>query len=139
MLKDGERPLVGTDDNMLGVRTAPHDGADIAVDGNGLVYPNTGGMSVSKDWRRLPALLIPGRLRAICPHARGSESYSIFRYGDGLYETGPLANDLSLSWGVKYHGTIEPAKATLLSTYQAALAVTCEQWSIAEAEPIEAS
>ncbi|HEX4129581.1 MAG TPA: hypothetical protein VHZ24_06030 [Pirellulales bacterium] len=131
MLNEASRPLVGEKDNMLGARIPPYEPQDIVPDADRLVHPNTGGMSVVKNWRKLPALLIPIRLQPEHPPARGSDSMAIFRYLDREIDSGILATDIYLRWGRKAHGTIEPCTTMPIAQYQ--MASTQPQWSISEA------
>jgi hypothetical protein len=131
MRHERNRPLIGRDDNMLGVRVPPHPRADVELDGS-QVRLNGKGMSVCKDWRRLPALLIPKRLRTLHPPAAGSDDLSIFRYTDREFDDGAIGSGLSLEWGKKSHGTIVQAAPQSIEEFQNALAGTQQEWVPAE-------
>jgi hypothetical protein len=132
MLADGDQPKVGNESKMLGVRIAPHPQADIAVDPNGDVHPNTGGMSVAPDWRQLPYFLIPRRLKALIPDARGSNHLVCWTLGQGLFEAGLLTNELALRLDPdkpEAHGFVEPSQSVNIHAYQAAIAQTQSNWT----------
>jgi hypothetical protein len=74
MLIDGDKPKVGCSATALGVRVAPAKDADLPVGPDGLVLPNTGGMSVAPAWRSLPIFRISKRLRDKIEGASGSRS-----------------------------------------------------------------
>ncbi len=44
MFKDGDKPLVGSDNHNLGVRVKPHPYPDVDVEPDGTVSPADGGM-----------------------------------------------------------------------------------------------
>jgi len=134
MISVGGMPKIGAEDNMLGVRIPPHAPADIVPDNGDLVHPNTGGLSVVKNWKKLPALLIPSRLQSQHPPARGSDSYAVFRFSDQEFETGIIAPGLYLRWGRKAHGLIEPESDMPVQSFQEALAATQTTWSVSEVE-----
>lgn len=133
MFADGDGPLVGADANRLGVRVGGNR-PDISVEPDGTVYPGTGGLSVSPNMQRLPPHLIPKRLRPIFPGARGSNSKPTlipWHMGEGEFAAGPVSDELELRPDPRYpdaHGLIEPARATSLPAYQAALAATRPLW-----------
>jgi hypothetical protein len=128
MFAEGGKPKVGSESKMLGVRITPNPHADIPVDGNGNVHPETGGMSVAPAWRKLPWHLIPRRLdRRGCGH----DDLVCWRFGDGDFEIGNLNDDLVLRPDpnqLDKHGVVEPARLMAIAEYQGALAATCDQW-----------
>ena len=63
------KPLAGTSGKTLGVRLPPDPSADIPVQKDGTVLPQTGGMSVAPVRRDLPYFLIPRRLQKVFPLA----------------------------------------------------------------------
>ncbi len=136
MTRDGDKPKVGASARCLGVRVAdekqPNKKADVTVDDNGMVRPNTGGMSVAPSWRELPLSRIPSRLRDKKPHARGSNRDACWRMGEGTFEAGPVGEKLILRPDSYKHGLIEPSEAMLLDDFQVALAATQDHWSIDE-------
>jgi hypothetical protein len=92
MQVDGVGPMVGhTANDTLGVR----EGVDITPS-NGMVYPNTGGMSVAPSKADLPIHLIPKRLRTQgYPGARRSNNRPqtfAWRMGQGDFEETDLCN-----------------------------------------------
>lgn len=127
MTRDGDKPMVGDTANKLGVRPDK----DLPVSG-GFVLPNTGGLSVSPAWRRLPFMLIPRRLRHIVPNARGSNSAACWRMGEGPFAPGRAADGLVLRVEHQNHGLIEPTNKMTLAEYQQALAATADLWVIDE-------
>jgi hypothetical protein len=135
MLADGGKPKVGSESKMLGVRIAPTPRPDIPVDQAGNVHPDTGGMSVVPDWRELPYFLVPMRLKAVRPDARGSNQLTCWSLGEGLFEVGSLADKLVLrpdSNDPTAHGFVEPSDVMSIENYQEALAETQDQWVIDE-------
>jgi hypothetical protein len=130
MLRDGNRPKIGPDKRMLGVKVAGDQYDDITPDSTGNVYPATGGMSVSPAWRELPPHRIPKRLRVICPKAAGNNSTECWRLGSGPFESGTVADRLDLRVDSQTHGLVEPATIMSLDAYQDALGDTADHWSI---------
>ena len=136
MLADGGKPKVGSESKMLGVRIAPTPQADIPVDEQGVVYPQTGGMSVAPEWRKLPYFLVPKRLRALRPDARGSNQLACWTLGQGAFKQGDLSDNLVLRPdpnGLARHGLVEPKVEMSIETFQEALAKTRDRWVIDEA------
>lgn len=130
MLRDGDRPEIGPDKKMLGVKVAGDQYDDITPDATGRVHPGTGGMSVSPAWRDLPPHRIPKRLRAICPKAAGNNGMECWRLGSGPFESGSITDRLHLRVDSQTHGLVEPATMMSLDEYQDALAETVDDWSI---------
>src|SRR5262249_55618204 len=100
MLRDGDKPLVGTETNMLGARVPPHPRADIAVNPDGTVSPGTGkGMSVAPSLEALAKkpFLVSRRLRHRFPAARGVDDLVTWKMGEGGFAAGPVAAGLALS------------------------------------------
>ncbi len=93
MLEDGGTPKVGSGGKLLGVRLST-DPPDIRVDPNGDVHPNTGGMSVAPEWRKLPSFLIPRRLKPLLPDACGSNKLVCWTMGEGRFEEGDVNSEL---------------------------------------------
>ncbi|MCI0681285.1 MAG: hypothetical protein L0Y71_04205 [Gemmataceae bacterium] len=131
MLADGGKPKVGAQSKMLGVRVQPHANADIVVDDQGNVHPNTGGMSVAPGWRQLPSFLIPKRLRHLAPDACGRNQLVCWQMGEGAFVAARLADDLQLQPDADkpmVHGVIEPAQSMSIAQYQSSLAATRDHW-----------
>ncbi len=135
MLPDGDKPMVGPGARMLGVRVP----VDIVGDGNGLVYPNTGGMSVAPTLADLPPHRIPRRLRGLpgLAGATGSNTLHIGRLGDGPFAPSAVASGLlvRIDPGDARHGLVEPDAIMLLSECSRALAATRPRWEIDEDVP----
>jgi hypothetical protein len=128
MLAEGGKPKIGSESKMLGVRIAPNPHADIPVDENGNVHPETGGMSVAPEWRSLPWHLIPRRLHR---RGRGGNNLICWRLGAGVFEEAPLNADLALRpdpAAPAEHGFVEPTHVMAIAEYQAALAGTRDDW-----------
>jgi hypothetical protein len=121
-------PTVGQSAAQLGVRVP----TDIAPDEQDRVSPGTGGMSVSPGLRALPAFLIPKRLRALVPKARGRDDGYVWRMGTGPFTRGSVGEGLQLEPDSPTHGTVQPAEVMPLSAYEDALAATRDEWVIDE-------
>lgn len=137
MLADGDKPLVGSENNNLGVRVRPHPRADIPVNPDGSVSPSTGGLSVNPSLEALTKRphLVPRRLKNRFPGARGVEQLIIWRMGEGVFQAGAVADSLMLRPDKKAapeHGVVEPERRMLLEEFQNALAATREQWERGE-------
>jgi hypothetical protein len=131
MISENGKPKVGTESKMLGVRIAPNPNADIPVDGNGHVQPQTGGMSVRSNWRKLPYFLIPKRLRPLVPKACGSNNLVCWSIGTGPFLSGDLTNNLLFRPDpddATVHGFVEPKDEMSIEELQDALAQTRDQW-----------
>jgi hypothetical protein len=134
MQKEGEWPKIARSASTLGVRIATNSSIkpDIPVDDLGCVSPTTGGMSVAPSWRLLPAHRIPARLRRLCPEATGSNQVYCWTMGQGEFTDGPLASGLHVRRTSESHGLVEPSHVVPLSTYEADLAATREEWIVDE-------
>lgn len=132
MTVDGGKPLVASTGRGLGVRLGNSPNDDIAVDVDGNVHPRSGGMSVVPTWRDLKVHRIPKRLKHIVPEARGNNSDACWRFGDGGFDDGVLAPNLSLRRENETHGFVEPARVLVANEYVASLAATRDQWIIDE-------
>lgn len=131
MLDDGGKPKVGSGAKMLGVRVAPDPHADIDVDSQGNVHPQTGGMSVAPDWRKLPYFLVPKRLKAIRPDARGSNELVCWSMGAGPFVQGAVNSNLVLrpdQNSSPKHGLVEPAQIMSIAEFQDYLTQTVGEW-----------
>lgn len=132
MLRDGDKPAVGSTGKTLGVRIPPDEHADIPVDGSGIVAPNTGGMSVVPDWRKLMAYQIPKRLRHLAPKATGSDNLACWRFASVEFAEGAVADGLQLRIETPTHGLIEPSRAVPIERFAADLRGTRDRWVIDE-------
>lgn len=112
MMEDGGKHKVGDSVRTLGVRPD----VDIPVDANGMVYPKTGGMSVSPSPDDLPTHRKP-------PEFGGTGKDPV--WGINTDDLGP---DLIYVPDNPGHGTIQPAKPMSLKAYQNALANTNINW-----------
>ena len=106
-------PKIGDSARTLGVRR----GVDIPVDNNGIVYPNTGGMSVSPDVDGLPSHRKP-------PEYGGTGKDPVWKIN-----IGDLGDDLVYIPDSPTHGTIQPSRPMTFDEYQDALAKTMKKWS----------
>ncbi|MFC4856907.1 RHS repeat-associated core domain-containing protein [Actinophytocola glycyrrhizae] len=115
------RPLVQDSKRGLGAKI-DEPNPDIHVDKNGMVHPNTGGMSVS-----------PDSLQNLPSHRRPKT------HGGTSPDTGWCMNSCDLPPGLKYrpdpsnpkkHGFIEPARSMPLSEYQRLLRSTRHLWEV---------
>ena len=127
MTREGDRPKVGPTGRTLGVRVP----ADIPAT-DGLVRPETGGMSVVPAWRDLKTHRIPRRLRHLAPDARGPNEDACWVMGQGPFGPGPVADGLTLRPTSPDHGLVEPSESMLLDHYQTSLAATRDAWCIDE-------
>jgi hypothetical protein len=113
MIKDADgRPLVGRHARRLGVRPI----WDIPIDEEGVVAPETGGMSVNRSLSELP--------RHRRPRSQGGT-------GDDpawKLSVSDLPDSLVFRQDSTSHAVIEPAYAMELGDYEDALAVTRDSW-----------
>lgn len=128
-------PVVGDQSKELGVRVPPNPHADVEVDANtNLVVLNGSGMSVAANWRFLLPHLIPKRLIAIIPDAKGRNYLACYRIGDGPFAPGPLATGLELvqKAGETNLGNIVPRGVVTVAQFQADLTATRSRWVVDE-------
>jgi hypothetical protein len=124
MVKDGDRPMVGTQPRMLGA--APKD---IAADEAGNVHAGRAGISTSPSLRSLPSHLIPKRPRYLAPDATGNNANVIWRHGEGGFVDGSvIAPHLVLRVDRPRHGVIAADATMPWTEYQEALAATRSGW-----------
>ena len=128
MVADGEKPRVGCSAVTLGVRRPPDKNADLPVEADGTVHPNTGGMSVAPAWRQLPLHRICERLRDKVEGARGRLDAVCWRMGSGAFVAESVSAGLFLRPDSNEHGTVQPDRPMPLSEYEGNLAGTREQW-----------
>lgn len=128
-IEDG-KPARGDSSSRLGVRV-PHD---IPVDSGNVVYPGTGGVSVSPSISALPPHRVPKRFRGVVQGASGSDHDAIWSIGDGSFEQGLLTGDLELRPDPRTsrHGFIEPARKMPVDHYRSAIAATRDSWVAVE-------
>lgn len=129
MFADSNRPVVGNQSKMLGVR---ENGSDLPIDASGMVRPNTGGLSVVPEWRALPFFLIPQRLISKFPRARGNDALTCFRLAGLPFQDGPVTDRLYLRVDSVRHGTLQPALEIMIDEFQSQLAATRDTWVIDE-------
>jgi hypothetical protein len=134
MRRDDGKPTVDATGKGLGVRGIPVNGViDVDLDEDGNVILNAKGMSVAPAWRDLPYFLIPKRLKAIFPAARGSSELYCFTTGEGNFADGPIADGLDLKTDSPKHGVVVPRASVPLDQFQSDLAKTRASWVIDEA------
>ena len=113
-IADG-KPSCGDTANTLGVRET-----DIPVDAERIVYPRTGGLSVTPDDpARLP-------IHVRLPRHGGRGRLPVFEIAFDA-----LGNDLAYSpdpGRPRDHGFVEPSRAMRLTEYQTALHATRPMW-----------
>lgn len=136
----GDGPLIGhLINDTLGVREVM-----VGLDGkeqgdiksvDGMVYPETGGMSVSPSKTEVPDHLIPKRLRNQgYPGARrGGTKPETFpwRTGEGAFIAGPLCDKLQFRPDpddLDSHGFVEPDGQMTLQEYREAIEATRSSW-----------
>lgn len=110
-------PVVGRGFLELGVRIEGST-RDIQPGTDGSVEPETGGMSVSWEPRRLPKALRPKSLD-------GESAHPVF----GVSEAA-LPGTLVVRQTKRAHALVEPATHQTLQQYEAALASTRPSWSV---------
>jgi hypothetical protein len=130
MTRDGERPKIGQTARSLGARI-PGD----LPEQDGHVAPSTGGMSVSRSWRDIPAWRIPIRFVHLQPNAAGKHAdVSLWRLGNGPFVEGDVTDKLRLRPDSSKHALVEPSELMLSEDYQAALAATRDMWHCIDEE-----
>jgi len=135
MKKDGNNPVLGETASALGVRVP----RDIAPDASGVVSPANNGMSVTPSvaaLNRMPARMVPIRLKSIVPGAAGNDNLFAWSMGQGKWTANeePIAPGLQLRPDPTddQHGFVEPAVAMPLDEYRAAIDATQNSWQIDE-------
>ena len=126
MRRDADGQPTIADDAGLGVRA----GTDVRLDGNGNVRIENKGMSVFEAWRDLPFNRKPERLGG-----RGPDDTFCFRFGDGPFVSGLLADELNLlapSGKNPKHGVVRPENVVSLTTFRAHLEATRGNWAFDE-------
>ncbi|MDN7908563.1 RHS repeat-associated core domain-containing protein [Burkholderia diffusa] len=106
-------PVVEPTARGLGARP----GVDIPVDTNGMVHPDTGGISVA-----------PESARNLPPHRRPESLGGTGKDCACLLNTANLPKSLRYVQDSAKHGTIQPSTSMSLTDYQAALRSTREKW-----------
>ena len=112
MIEDGGKPKVGNTARTLGARP----NVDIPIDKNGMVYPETGGISVAPSPEDLPA------------HRRPSAFDGTGKEPVWKMSTSDLGSDLAYVQDKPNHGTIQPSKPMPFDDYQKALEGTQRNW-----------
>lgn len=126
-------PVVESSNQGLGVRSDLQAGiVDVDLDADGFVVLNGHGMSVVPEWRKLPAFLIPSRLRDRCHKARGDNQTACFTMGAGPFQDGVFADQLELRKDKPHHGCIVPSASVPLSQFESNIIGTRSQWVIDE-------
>ncbi len=95
-------------------------------------------MSVAPDWKALPGIKIPMRLKSALPgdkKARGSNRLYCWQMGEGAFVRAPVSGGLQLAPdrandGVVDHGVVEPDSSMPVENFQRALAATREEWKL---------
>jgi hypothetical protein len=118
-------PLVGREFSMLGVRIAGGP-PDIRVLDDGTVKPESGGMSVFINPRKMPKSLRPRTLS----DKPGESPYPCFSI-----EESSLAQGLTFRKDKEFHGLIEPRTQCKLEDYEAEILTTRMKWKVAHAAP----
>jgi hypothetical protein len=126
-------PVVGTADNMLGVRVPPHPRADVHPDSSGNVGPVGEGLSVAPSLAAMPQVLVPRRLRDKRPGARGSDTLQVFSLGGEGFVRAPVGDSLELLPTSSNHGVVQPVGPVPVAHYQEHLAATQAFWRVDEA------
>lgn len=127
MRANGDLPELGRSAACLGVRPL-----DIPIEGNGFVFPGTGGLSVAPSWKLLAPWRIPKRLNSVVPKASGSNNLRCWAMGTGAFQEGDVANGLHLRVDGDHHGLIEPKTHMPFQLYEELLASTRTLWRIDE-------
>ncbi|HVJ80132.1 MAG TPA: hypothetical protein VNC50_03590 [Planctomycetia bacterium] len=93
-------------------------------------------MSVAPEWRLLPVHLIPKRLRAILPSARGNDDCACFSMGAGPFARSPVSDGLELlpdaPAPIVVHGVVAPRDTVSLAQYADELMATRPHWKVDE-------
>lgn len=136
MKKDSGKPVLGESASALGVRVP----RDIDPDANGVVSPGNNGMSVTPSvaaLNRMPARMVPIRLRPLVPGAAGNDNLFAWSMGQGEWAANeePVAPGLQLRPDPtdNQHGFVEPDVSMPLDEYRAAIEATQNLWQVDEA------
>ncbi|WP_230957940.1 hypothetical protein [Burkholderia diffusa] len=114
-MKTGSDGLPVAEPTARGLGARP--GVDIPVDSNGMVHPDTGGISVA-----------PESARNLPPHRRPENLGGTGKDCACLLSTTNLPKSLKYVQDSAKHGTIQPSTSMSLSDYQAALGSTRDKW-----------
>lgn len=137
MVPKDDKPEIGSGRNMLGVRSEPESNPDV-VEIDGVVPVAAGGMSVNICPCVMLPTMVPRKLNGLVPGAKhsGIDGRRIWRTGQGPFVSSPVSESLDLRTDPDPnklgHGFVEPAKPVPIGDYQAALALTKEDWLIDE-------
>lgn len=118
-------PKVATEGSCLGVRVPD----DIRPDNEGFVIPCGDGLSVNRSISDLPFMYVPKKYKAIAVGAKGNNSSSIWRHGDGPFENSKIDDRLSLHCATPVKGLVQPRTKMQIADFQLALAGTRQNWS----------
>jgi len=110
MKDDGGKPKIEPSARGLGARPGTGPRTDIPVDSNGMVHPDTGGISASPTPDDLPKHRKP-------PEFGGTGKDPVWKI-----DTDELGDNLKYVPDKPGHGTIQPSKSMTLDEYQKALA-----------------
>lgn len=142
---DPLRPMLGDAATKLGIRDGQNGRPDLKPDAAGNAVPAQGGMSVVSSIAglaarvaagRFPPSLVPQRLNdsGQVPGAIGRNTLHVFRIGEGIFENGPLNDELQLVPDQHHHGTVQPAKVVAYAEFRQALTDTRDAWQSGEAD-----
>ena len=113
-------PLIGATAKTLGARpkvSLPREQGDIVIDADGMVWPNTGGMSSNTDIASIPSFRLPEALGG------GGKNIELFRISDTEIPTG-----LIFHFETTTHGFMEPARPMSYQEMQELLHSTRYAW-----------
>ena len=108
-MKKDEDGLPSVEQSATGLGIRPEGDVDLDLEGS--VILNGKGMSVAPEWRSLPLHRIPKRLRDQVRGARGTATAYCFRSGDGPFESGAFAPELTLITDSATHGCLVPVQS----------------------------
>ncbi|NOJ94363.1 hypothetical protein HMI51_15670 [Corallococcus coralloides] len=129
MFRDGNFPQLGAEWLQLGVRVP----TDIKPDNASNVHPGKNkGMSVAPEAGKLPAVIIPARLKSRYRNAMGPDDAAIWSFGTSAYSKGPINDALELVPTSPTHGVVAPANVMPLESFQQELGKTQPHWVIDE-------
>jgi len=112
--------------------------ADIEANADGMVEPETGGMSVNTTLVDIPHFFVPARLKGVPPLRNGTagDDCRIWSHRvaevPGVSSASTFAGRLSLRMGPGNHGLVEPSEAMHHAAYSAAIAATRPNWRLDE-------
>lgn len=130
MTAEADRPAVGGQRDMLGVRLPPSSPCDVAIDTEGYVVIENAGMSVNRSITEMPIHVVPARFNAIRPGARGSNLKYVWLAKGLTFGTSNLSENLQMfvEPADGSHGVIRPRIRVTGDQYQQHLASTIALW-----------